>query len=91
MNLTLHAQQRMQQRGINLQAIDYVLAYGRKNYDHHGGCIIYLDKRGRRRIAQVEGDAVVRALHKHLNAYVVVALDGTVITVGHRYRRIVRH
>jgi hypothetical protein len=91
MNLTRHAQQRMQQRGINLQAIDYVLAYGREVHNHHGGCIIWLDKRCRQRIAQKEGDAVVRNLHKHLNVYVIVNSDGKVITVGHRYRRIVRH
>ena len=45
MNLTFHAQQRMQQRGISRQAIDYVLTYGRVSHDHHGGRVIWLDKR----------------------------------------------
>jgi len=91
MNLTLHAQQRMQQRGISLQAIDYVLTYGRVSHDHHGGRVIWLDKRSRAQISQAEGRRVVRALDKHLNAYVVTDSDGSVVTVGHRYRRIMRH
>ena len=32
-----------------------------------------------------------RRLDKHLDAYVVTDTDGTVVTVGHRYRRIRRH
>ena len=90
MNLTLHAQQRMQQRGITRQAVDYVLAYGRVSHDHHGGRVIWLDKRSKVQIGQAEGRQVVRKLDKHLNAYVVTDSDGAVITVGHRYRRIIR-
>jgi len=91
MNLTLHAQQRMQQRGISLQAIDYVLTYGRVSHDHHGGRVIWLDKRSKAQIGQAEGRRVVRELDKHLNAYVVMDSNGSVVTVGHRYRRIMRH
>jgi hypothetical protein len=91
MNLTRHAQKRMQQRGINLQAIDYVLTYGREIHDHHGSCIVWLDKRCREKIGHAEGNKVIRSLHKHLNAYVVVDSDGWIITVGHRYKRVVRH
>ena len=90
MNLTIHAQQRMQQRGIPRQAIDYVLTYGRVSHDHHGGCVIWLDKRSKARIGQEEGQQVVRQLDKHLNAYVVTDSNGTVVTVGHRYRRVIR-
>ena len=91
MNLTFHAQQRMQQRGISLQAIDYVLTYGRVSHDHRGSRIIWLDKRSKARIGQKEGRRVLRELDKHLNAYVVLDSDGLVVTVGHRYRRIIRH
>ena len=91
MNLTFHAQQRMQQRGIPRRVIGYVLTYGRVSHDHHGGCVIWLDKRSKARIGQEEGRQVVRQLDKHLNAYVVTDSNGTVVTVGHRYRRIIRH
>jgi len=91
MNLTRHAQQRMQQRGISRQAVNYVLAYGRVSHDHHGGCVLWLDKRSRARLGQEEGQQVLRELDKHLNAYVVTDTGGMVMTVGHRYRRIMRH
>ncbi len=91
MNLTQHAKQRMQQRGIPRQAIDYVLTYGRVSHDHRGGCVVWLDKRSRARIGREEGRQVVRKLDKHLNAYAVMNSDGVVLTVGHRYRRIRRH
>lgn len=91
MTLSHHAQQRMQQRGIPLKVVDYLLAYGRVSHDHHGGCVIWLDKRSRSRIGAEEGRKSLRKLDKHLNGYVVTDTDGTVVTVGHRYRRIKRH
>ena len=91
MNLTQHARLRMQQRGIPRQAVDYVLAYGRVSHDHRGGCVVWLDKRGKARLGREEGWQAVRKLDKHLNAYAVMGADGAVLTVGHRYRRIWRH
>ena len=91
MYLTQHARQRMQQRGIPQQAIDYVLSYGRVSHDHRGACVMWLDKRSRARLGREAGRQVIRKLDKHLDAYVVTDTDGTVVTVGHRYRRIRRH
>ena len=91
MNLSLHAQQRMQQRGITLEVVDYLLAYGRVSHDHHGGCVVWLDKRSRARLGAEEGRQVLRRMDKLLNAYVGTDTDGTVVTVGHRYRRITQH
>ena len=91
MNLSIHAQQRMQQRGISLKAVNYLLAYGRVSHDHHGGRVVWLDKRSRARLEAEEGQRVLRGMDKCLNAYVVTDTDGTVVTVGHRYRRIKRH
>ena len=91
MTLSHHAQQRMQQRGIPLKVVDYLLAYGRVSHDHHGGCVIWLDKRSREKLEAEEGKRVFRGMDKCLNAYVVTDTDGTVVTVGHRYRRIKRH
>jgi hypothetical protein len=88
---TRHARERMQQRGIPRQAIDYVLAYGRVTHDHHGSRVVWLDKRARARLSREEGRDVVSALDKHLNAYAVMDSDGVVLTVGHRFRRIWRH
>ena len=89
--LSRHARERMQQRGIPRQAIDYVLTYGRVSHDHHGGRVVWMDKRARARLQREEGYDVASTLDKHLNAYAVIDPDGRVVTVGHRYRRIRRH
>lgn len=88
-NLTRHAKTRMQQRGIPQSALECLLDYGRFQYDHHGAAIVFLDKAARRRLAR---DLKSRSLprEKHLDACAVVATDGTVTTVGHRYKRIPR-
>ena len=88
MNLTQHARQRMQQRGIPREAVDYVLAYGRVSHDHHGCRVLWLDKRSRIRMRRAEGRRLLRRLDKSLNTYVVTDGDGMVVTVGHRYRRV---
>ena len=91
MQLSRHAEQRMQQRGIPRQAVDVVLAYGRVSHDHRGGCVVWLDKRARARLRREAGQRILRRLEKHLNAYAVTdPADGKVLTVGHRYRRIWR-
>ena len=75
MELTRHARARMQQRGITAAALDALLDYGRVA-PAGGGCdIVYFDKRTQPRFG---------------NGYAIVASDGSVITVGHRTRRIPR-
>ena len=84
-----HAELRMQQRGIPRLAVDVVLAYGRVSHDHHGGCVVWLDKRARARLCREVGQRMLRLIDNHLYAYAVTdPADGTVLTVGHRYRRI---
>ncbi len=89
--LTSHASTRLRQRGIALDALDDLLAYGTVQFDHHGARIFYLDKRGRRHIERDCGKAGARKAESLRNLYAVVAPDGAVITVGHRSHRIHRH
>ena len=84
---TDHARIRMQQRGIPPLIVEWLLEFGAVRYDHHGGQIRFFDKESRRRIAREKGEMVVRRLHELLDSYAVVAEDGTLITVGHNYRR----
>ncbi len=42
---------RMQQRGIPPVALACLLDCGRRQHDHHGGAIVFLDKTARRRLA----------------------------------------
>ena len=85
-----HARVRMQQRGIPPVVLDCLLEYGRITHDHHGAQIIYFDKAARRRLGSAGIPRTRVDIEKHLNAYAIVAGDGTVMTVGHRYRRINR-
>lgn len=77
-DLTDHARARMRQRGIPDAVVADLLAYGRAEHDHRGGTIVYFDREAR---------AYAR---RSSRAYLVLAGDGSVITVGHRYRRISR-
>jgi len=88
LSLTGHARARMRQRAIPLLAVEALLAYGRTEYDHHGSTILFFDKAARRRL---ERERLDRALEHCLDAYIVVAGTGEIITVGHRDRRIFRH
>jgi hypothetical protein len=88
-HLSEHAAIRMQQRGIPQSALECLLDYGRFQYDHRGAAIVFLDKAARRRLSrELKNRSLPR--EKHLDAYAVVAIDGTVTTVGHRYKRIPR-
>jgi hypothetical protein len=51
-HLSQHAATRMQQRGIPQSALECLLEYGRLQYDHRGGAIVFLDKAARRRLAR---------------------------------------
>jgi len=89
MMLSNHARIRMQQRGIPERVLDWLLAFGA--VDHPRGAEVYFfDRKARRALARHVGDAQLVRYDKALDAY-AVCTDGQVITVGHRYQRIVRH
>ncbi|HWI14281.1 MAG TPA: hypothetical protein VNT02_08505 [Burkholderiales bacterium] len=77
-DLTDHARARMRQRGIPDAVVADLLAYGRAEHDHRGCTVVYFDREAR---------AYAR---RNSRAYLVLAGDGSVVTVGHRYRRISR-
>jgi len=86
-SLSEHAAIRMQQRGIPHAALECLLEYGRIQHDHQGAAIVFFDKAARRRLMKA---LPLAKLEKHLDAYAVIATDGTITTVGHRYKRIPR-
>ena len=87
--LTDHAHTRMQQRGIRADALEALLDYGRVAHDHHGGEIVFFDRKARARMAQAKALAA-RDADRLCKSYAILGSDGAVITVGHRYRRIPR-
>jgi hypothetical protein len=91
MQTNLHASTRSQQRGIP-PLIDQLLdLYGHEEYDGHGGVLVYFDKRSRRHLEHDMGREPVRRISEWLNAYKIrSSIDGSTITLGHRFRRIRR-
>ena len=88
MNISTHAQTRIQQRGIPPLIVDWLMEFGAVKYTH-GARKRFFDKKARNRLAQAVGDEVVNRLGSLLNVYVVEA-DETLVTAGHRLRRVKR-
>ena len=80
----------MQQRGVPPLIVEWLVEYGATLYDYQGDRILYFDKDSRRRIRHDKGSLAVRRFHELFDSYAVVAKDGTVITVGHAYRKFKR-
>ena len=87
--VTNHARARMQQRGIRPEVLEALLDFGREAHVERGRDIVYFDKRARARLAEAKAVAAAEA-ERVCKSYAIVESDGTVITVGHRYRRIPR-
>ena len=88
--LTDHARTRMQQRGISAAALEALLDFGRVRHLHEDGCeIVFFDKAARARLFQ-ESPTAAKQAERLTKAYAILASDGGVITVGHRYRRLPR-
>jgi hypothetical protein len=90
MRLTQHAEVRMQQRGITPQTLQSLLQYGAAAHDHCGAKILFFDKKAKSRLLTRSGREAYRAVEKQLDVYAVIANDGSVVTVGHREKRIPR-
>jgi hypothetical protein len=87
--LSRHARARMQQRGISAATIEALLDFGREVHVDGGRDLVFFDKRARARLTQANPAAAAEA-ERIARSYAIVGSDGTVITVGHRYRRIPR-
>lgn len=89
--LTHHARARAQQRVVPPLILDWLIAYGATAVDNRGAEVRYFDHAARRRLGKVFGQQVVDLLGRLLDTYAVVAESGSVITTGHRLKRINRH
>jgi len=89
-HITKHSADRMQQRGIPPLILDWLMAYGVTEHDHNGAEIHYFDKKAKRQMERDFGSQILRRLDDLLDTYLVVGVDGVVITVGHRTQRINR-
>jgi hypothetical protein len=89
--MTRHATARAQQRGLPPLIVDWLDTYGARAQGGGGAEILYFDKASRRNLEGDVGSQVVDLLRSLLDAYVVMGHDGTVITLGWRFKRVPRH
>jgi hypothetical protein len=89
--LTNHARKRLQQRAIPPFILDYLDSFGCSK--RCGGSErMFFDKAARRRLAHhLGGEAALQPIERWLGVYAVVGDDGTVVTVGHRTKRLRLH
>ncbi|MGE0718216.1 MAG: hypothetical protein AB7P02_22405 [Alphaproteobacteria bacterium] len=86
---TQHAAVRCRQRGIRPEVIDVLLTFGRRRH-RHGAEVCFMDKPGRDHARRALGSAYARIVDR-LDAYVVLADDGAIVTAAPRRARLKFH
>jgi hypothetical protein len=89
--MSKHASERRQQRCIPPLILEWLCCYGKASHDHHGAEVFFFDKQSRKALAKDVGATVVSRMESFLDTYAVISSDGTVITVGHRAKRVGGH
>ena len=87
--LSRHARTRMQQRSIPPIIVAPIWEYG-CNIRHDGASVYFLNREARNRLKRHIGARPYAQMENRLDAYVVVSDDGTIVTVGWRYKRFKR-
>ncbi len=85
MNMTKHAQTRLQQRAIPPLIIEWLCKYGCRLQGMNGTTVCFFDRESRRSLASEAGHVVVRRLSDMMDAYLVMS-GNSIVTVGHRYK-----
>ena len=89
MQLTKHAAERMQQRGIPPLIMRACIDYGSSHHAGSGSTLYCLDKKSKRRLEREWGRSVIKKLSGFLDGpYVIVGPDGVIMTTGKRFKRI---
>lgn len=86
-NLTNHAKKRMQQRSVPQIVLDWLVEFGNSVHVGNGARKYFFDKQSRKQFKKYAG-SIYGALEQYLDAYVVVAPDSSIVTVGIRYEPI---
>jgi len=86
---TQHAALRARQRAIPPLVKQLLEEFGEHVFDGRGGVLVFFSRRSMRRMERSLGHRPVAKLSEYFGAYMVQdSHDGTVVTVGHRSRRI---
>jgi len=84
---TRHGQTRCQQRGIRPEVINTILTYGRQKR-RHGADVYFMDGSSRKRALSELGRIRYAKIADRLDAYLVLADDGQIVTAAIRLRRL---
>ncbi len=88
--LTNHARKRIQQRAIPPIIVEMLERFGARERCGQAECL-YFDKAARKRLCEYFGGArSMKLLEAWLDTSAVIGDDGAVVTVEHRYKRILR-
>jgi hypothetical protein len=87
-SLSTHARVRMQQRGISPEALEILLELGQVSPAPGGRQVFFLDRAHRKELGR--RGMRIRERDRLKRLYAITDEHGTVVTVGHRYRRIAR-
>jgi hypothetical protein len=91
MNLTRHAAERSQQRGVPPLVVEWLQQFGEEIFDGRGCIQRYFSKASIRAMERAFGRQPVSKMDQYLRAYTVESTgSGTIVTVGYRRTRIRR-
>lgn len=70
--------------------LDCLRSYGCSVHDHQGGEIVAFEKRAFRQLVRAIDVALLRRVADLRSLCAVRSMDGALVTVGHRFRRVRR-
>lgn len=85
-----HAKKRIQQRGIPPLILNWLKEYGQISYDKKGCVIRYFDKKSKKILSKDVGNQIIKQLSNYMSCYAVFRND-LIVTVGYRYKKIIKH
>ncbi len=88
--LSQHALIRVQQRGVDREVLDCLLAYGHHEPDHKGCQIVTFDGKAFEKLAKFEPKKIAAKASAVKNLYAIVDSSGVLVTAGHRFRPVRR-
>lgn len=82
--LTKHAQERIQQRGIDKQVVDYLIEVGSKHHASGGALRYTFDHKACRRLKNMISEKEYARVEKKLKMFAIVNAEGSgIITLGY--------
>ncbi|MCH8323252.1 MAG: hypothetical protein IIB64_09300 [Proteobacteria bacterium] len=85
LNYSNHALKRQQQRNIPPIIVKWLFDFG-TSIRHQGAEVLYFDHQSIRNLKKYTGKAFYNKIREFTNSYAVVSDDGTIITLGRKFK-----